>query len=48
MNNESEDLNKKGSTIQLRVEKMERDTARQDGESERASQKRSRSKPIRP
>ena len=48
MSKEYEDLNNKGPTIQLRVEKMERDTARQAGESERASQKRSRSKPIRP
>ena len=48
MNEKSKYLNKKDSTIQLRVEKMERDTARQADESERTSQKRSRSKPIRP
>ncbi len=48
MSNESKRLNNKVHTIQLRVEKMERDTARQAGESERASKKRSRTKPIRP
>ncbi len=48
MNEKSKYLNKKDSTIQLRVEKMERDTARQAEESERTSQKRSRTKPIRP
>ena len=31
MSKEYEDLNNKGPTIQLRVEKMERDTARQAG-----------------
>ena len=48
LNEKSKFLNKKDSTIQLRVEKMERDTARQTAESERTSQKRSRSKPIHP